>query len=406
MPDSVIELLADLVRIPSVNPMGRKLDGPEFHEGRLTEYLAEFFDGLDVDYEVIEVVPGQSSNVIARYESAGSQIDLLLDAHQDTVPVDGMTIAPFEPTIKDGRLFGRGSTDVKGGMAAMLWAFRRIVRERPAHAPNVIMSCTCDEEATTKGINDLVRLWKEPSGRSRLITRAPDAAIIAEPTLLDVVVAHRGVTRFKVHTAGRACHSSEPSQGINAIYRMARVVELLEQYAATLADKVVPHRLCGGATLSVGLIYGGASVNVVPDGCTIEIDRRVVPGESTQALYDDIVSFLRSNIDFEIVADAPWLNAPPLSDQTNARIAEPLLNVIEEVAGRRRSIGVPFGTHASWTDASGVPSVVFGPGSIEQAHTKDEWIELDQLGKASEIYYRFCARAGQFPAFAREATQP
>jgi succinyl-diaminopimelate desuccinylase len=403
MPNSVTELLADLVRIPSVNPMGRDLDGPEFHEGRLTEYLASFFEQLGVPYEVIEVVPSQSSNVIARYDSPGSDFDLLLDAHQDTVPVDGMTIPPFEPTIKDGRLYGRGSTDVKGGMAAMLWAFQRIVQDRPANATNIIMSCTCDEEATTTGISDLVSLWSDgdkPSPttttpRSKLVTRAPNAGVIAEPTLLDVVVAHRGATRFKIHTHGRACHSSEPSNGVNAIYRMARVLELLEQYAATVGDKFTQHPLCGAATLSVGLINGGASVNVVPDGCTIEVDRRVIPGESATEAYDDIVTFLNSQLDFEITIDEPYLNGPTLNDDANAWISDPLLTVIEEVVGPRSAIGVPFGTHASRTEAGGVPSVVFGPGSIEQAHTKDEWIEIDQLEKASEVYYRFCANAGR-----------
>lgn len=395
-PNSVTELLADLVRIPSVNPMGRDLTGPDYHEGRVTQYLEQFFASLGVPYEVIEVVPGQSANIIARYDSPGSEFDLLLDAHQDTVPVDGMTIPPFEPTIKDGRIYGRGSTDVKGGMAAMLWAFKRIVQERPANASNIVMSCTCDEEATTKGINDLVKLWKEPDGRSQLLTRAPNAAIIAEPTLLDVVVAHRGVTRFKVHTAGRACHSSEPFNGINAIYRMARVVELLEQYAASLGETVQPHPLCGGATLSVGLIYGGASVNVVPDGCTIEVDRRVIPGENHQAVYDDIVSFLKTNLTFDIVVDAPFLISPTLSDEANGWIAEPLLKVIGEVAGTRNSIGVPFGTHASRTGSAGVPSVVFGPGSVDQAHIEDEWLEIDQLEKASEVYYRFCSQVSTF----------
>jgi acetylornithine deacetylase len=179
---------------------------------------------------------------------------------------------------------------------------------------------------------------------------------------------------------------------------MARVVELLEQYAASIGDKVARHPLCGAATLSVGLIYGGASVNVVPDGCTIEVDRRVIPGEKSEDAYADIVSFLNSNLDFEITIDPPFLVGPTLSDDGNAWISDTLLGVIEKVAGPRQAIGVPFGTHASRTASGGVPSVVFGPGSIEQAHIEDEWIEIDQLEKASEIYYQFCAQAGKLEA--------
>lgn len=387
MPNSVVDLLRDLVAIPSVNPMGRDVSGPEFFEGRMSDYLVGFFQRLGVPYERIEVVPGRA-NVIARYDSPGAALTLLLDAHQDTVPVEGMTIPPFEPTVKDGRVYGRGSCDVKGGMAAMLWAFQRLVTERPAGAANVIMSCTCDEEQTSLGVNDLTKLWTEPSGRSKLLTQRPDAAIVAEPTLLHVVVAHRGACRFRIRTRGRACHSSNPSLGINAIYRMAKVVEALEEYAALLPSKVAAHPLCGSATLSVGRIYGGTSVNVVPDDCAIEIDRRIVPGESSKEVIADMYEFLKSRLDFEF--EPPWVDGCTLNNDQNGWLAEALLQQIEPVAGPRQAIGVFYGTHASRTAAKGVTSVVFGPGSIDQAHTKDEWIAIDELEKAAEIYFRAC----------------
>ena len=390
VPRTVSEILCDLISIPSVNPMGRELSGPLYFEGRVSDWLANFFESCGADFERIEVVPGRE-NVIARYNSPGSDLTLLLDAHQDTVPVDGMTIPPFVPQVKDGRITGRGSCDVKGGLAAMLFAFRRLLEEQPAGAANVILSCTCDEEATALGVSDLVDYWQKPGGRSRLITSPPDGAIIAEPTLLDVVVAHRGATRFCLRTKGRACHSSDPTQGINAIYRMAKVLSALEDYAKALPDKVPPHPLCGGATLSVGIIQGGASVNIVPDECTIEIDRRVIPGEDRDRVIPDLKEFLASRVDFEVVFDPPWIAAPSLNNDNNGWLADRLLEVTANIAGPHRAIGVPFGTHASRTSAAGVPSVVFGPGSIDQAHTKDEFIEIDQLEKAAEIYYRFCA---------------
>lgn len=397
MRQSVVELLRDLVAIPSVNPMGRDISGPEFFEGRMSDYLAGFFSELGVPFERHEIVPGRA-NLIARFESPNAPLTLLLDAHQDTVPIDGMTIPPFEPTIADGRVYGRGSCDVKGGMAAMLWAFQRLVRERPVGAANVIMSCTCDEEATSLGVHALTSLWTAPSGRSKLLVQAPDAAIIAEPTLLHVVVAHRGATRFRVRTAGRACHSSNPKLGINAIYRMGRLVQALEEYADVLPSHVTAHPLCGSATLSVGRILGGTSVNVVPDDCVIEIDRRVIPGEDSAAVMPHIHQFLSSRLDFEFEFEPPFVQSCSLNNDANGWIAESLLRQIEPVVGTRAAIGVAYGTHASRTAAKGVPSVVFGPGSIDQAHTKDEWIAIDELEKAAEIYFRTCVQPPRLDA--------
>ena len=273
-----IAILKDLIARPSVNPMGRSFAGPEFLEGRMTEYLVDFFTSLKVPFERIEVLPGRA-NVIARFDRLGSNRTLLFDAHQDTVPVEGMTIPPFEPSERDGRIYGRGACDVKGGMAAMLAAFARLVRERPANAANVVMSCTCDEEFTVLGINDLAKLWSDPMRRASLLESRPDAAVVAEPTGLDVVVAHKGATRWKLRTSGRACHSSSPTDGVNAIYRMGRVLECLEEFAKELPRRVPPHPLCGPPTFSVGRIEGGISVNTVPDQCVIEIDRRTIPGE-------------------------------------------------------------------------------------------------------------------------------
>jgi acetylornithine deacetylase len=389
------EILKKLIAIPSVNPMGRPVSGPEFFEGQITRFLGEFFQDLGVPWQSVEAVPGRS-NVLARFESpaGAAHTTSLLDAHQDTVPVDGMTIDPFDPIVRDGRMYGRGACDVKGGMAAMLAAFARLVRERHSRAANVLLSCTCDEESTILGVSDLVKLWSEPARRIPLCPRQPDAAIVAEPTDLDVVVAHRGATRWKIRTAGRACHSSRPSDGVNAIYRMARVLTYLEEFAERLPQTIPAHPLCGPATLSVGLIQGGISVNTVPDECTIEIDRRVIPGEDGHEVIRQVADYLRERLDFEPEMLPPWITGAPLSDEMNGPLADQLIEQIAAVAGPHRKVGVLYGTHASRISASGVPSVVFGPGSIAQAHTKDEWISLSELEQAAEVYYRFCAVAG------------
>jgi acetylornithine deacetylase len=394
-----IHLLKDLIALPSVNPMGRAISGPDFFEGRVTDYLIGFFEGLGVPFQKIEAVPAcenrpSRANVIARLDNPASKVTLLLDAHQDTVPIDGMTIAPFDPVERDGRIYGRGACDDKGGMAAMLSAFARLVENRPPRAANVILSCTCDEEAGAKGMQDLTKLWSDPTRKGSLIARPPDLALIIEPTELDVVVAHKGATRWKIRTRGRACHSSDPSHGVNAIYRMARVVKALEEFADGLAYHVCPHALCGSPSLSVGRIEGGISVNTVPDECTIEIDRRVIPREDASHAMEHVAEHLRKHLDFEFEMLPPWIAAPALPDDVNLPWADRLLPTVQSVTGRGKKIGVQFGTHASRTAASGVPSVVFGPGSIAQAHTKDEWIETKQLEQAAEVFYRFAAELG------------
>lgn len=385
-----VEILRNLVAIPSVNPMGRDASGPEFFETRLSDWLVEFFQSLQVPHQRVEVAPGRA-NVIARLDRTGAMTTILLDAHQDTVPVDGMTIAPFDPLVKDGRLFGRGACDVKGGMAAMLAAFARLVRERPSTAANVVMSCTCDEEFTATGAKALARMWSTPAGSGSLLPRPPDVCVVAEPTELNIIVAHRGAIRWKLRTRGRACHSSKPHEGVNAIYKMAQVLSCLERYADELPRMSASHPLCGAATISVGRIGGGISVNTVPDECVIEIDRRVVPGEDPQQVIPHVTTYLRERLDVDFEMEPSWLDGATLSDHNNGEWTDRLMRHIEAAVGPRERQGAFYGTNASRFATTGVPSIVFGPGSIAQAHTVDEWIELEQLHQAGEIYYRVCA---------------
>ncbi|MBL8813888.1 MAG: M20 family metallopeptidase [Planctomycetaceae bacterium] len=386
-----VTLLKSLVAIPSVNPMGRSLSGDQYLEARLTDWLVAFLKTHHLPCEVISIEPGRA-NVLTRIDAPGATKTVLFDAHQDTVPVDGMTIPPFEPMERDGRIYGRGSCDVKGGLAAMLSAFLQLAQDRPAKMPNVVFSMTCDEEATSLGINHMVASWKGEVPSYRLLPKAPDVAIVAEPTLLDIVVAHRGAVRWKIVTRGRACHSSRPKEGINAIYRMAEVVRLLEQYAESLPGSRPAHPLCGPATLSVGLISGGSSVNVVPDYCEIDIDRRLLPGETGLNARSEIIGYLAERLPFEVEHLEPYCLSSALGDDLNSSLASELMKSIRAIDGEHSVIGVPYGTHASRIAAAGIPAVVFGPGDIAQAHTKDEWIEISQLHKATDVYYHFASQ--------------
>ncbi len=382
MPLDTTTLLCDLVSLPSVNPMGRAVQGPEYFEARTADYLERFFRGLGVSVERQTVAPGRD-NVIARCDSPGATQTLLLEAHQDTVPVDGMTIDPFGAKIENGRLYGRGACDIKGGTAAMLAAFARLVRQKPRGAMNVIVACTVDEEFTFLGVQELVKRG----------VRA-DFAVVAEPTQLNIVNAHKGVARLVLTTPGRACHSSAPELGVNAVYRMGRVLAGVERFAAKLrASRSDP--LLGPPTLSVGRIEGGVSVNTVPDFCRIEIDRRVIPGEDPASWAAELETFLRTEagIDFEFDCPRPWMSMPALSPKGSEAIARRLGAAIDAVAGSHRVMPVPYGTDASTIAKAGIPAVVFGPGDIAQAHTRDEWVDLAEVERAGEILFRLCAAA-------------
>jgi acetylornithine deacetylase/succinyl-diaminopimelate desuccinylase family protein len=361
--------------------MGRSLSGPEIYEERVTNYLEDFFRSLDVPYERQPVAP-QRANIVARFQQPGARRTLMFEAHQDTVPPDNMTVEPFAAKVEGDRLYGRGACDIKGGLAAMLAAFARIVRERPAGACNLIMACSVDEEYTFLGVQRLVRDLKA------------DGAIVAEPTQLEIVNAHKGVVRWFINTAGRSCHSSSPDQGVNAIYRMGRLLVGIEKYAAGLHLQRKHERL-GAATLSVGRIEGGTSANVVPDRCRIEVDRRVLPGEDPLAAPDDLVAFLRDRekIDFPFECERPWMSKTPLSDRGSEPLADWLGGAIDQVCGGHRVTAVPYGTDASTLAAAGVPAVVFGPGNIAQAHTSDEWVPLAEVAQAAEILYRLALSA-------------
>ncbi len=381
----VVETLCSLVAIPSVNPMGRDDTGDEFYEYRMTDRLEEIFRSIGLPWERQQIAP-KRSNIMARLDG-GDQL-LVFEAHQDTVPVDGMTIPPWEPTIRDGRIYGRGSCDIKGGMAAMLAAVSRLAEERPAGMPTIIMACSVNEEHGFSGASDMAFLWAR--GESQLVPRKPDAVIVAEPTLLNIVVAHKGVARWRIHTSGRAVHSSTPHLGENAIYHMARVLHHLEEYARDVAPTLGHHRLLGGPTISVGIITGGISVNTVPDACVIEIDRRVLPGEDPLVARQHVIDYLATKLDksVPITHEDPFIASGGLADDANGPLAKTVSRIASGYGSPGERIGVPYGTDAPAFNAIQCPTIVFGPGSIEQAHTKDEWLAIEQLQTAAEIYYQ------------------
>ena len=385
------EILRELVAIPSVNPMGRSDAAPGLGESRLTDYLERRLAAFGLYTWRQTVAPGRD-NLLARLDGPtpaeqGGGL-LLLDAHQDTVPVEGMTIDPWSPVVREGRLLGRGSCDTKGGMAAMIAAVARLATERPPGMPSVLLAFTVDEEYHLMGARTLASAWREPTAG---FPSLPNAALVAEPTGLDVIVAHKGIIRWHCHAQGRAAHSSQPELGDNAIYRMARAVTAIQRYAREVLAAGPADALCGPATLNAGTIQGGSSINIVPQRCSIELEIRVPPGEDPQRARGDLIDYLRGQLtgDPPLQHDAPYMDGPALSDRTNGELAERLASVVRQLRGRCGRRGVRFATNAAFYASLGIPSVVFGPGAIEQAHTADEWVPLDELDQAAEIFFRF-----------------
>jgi acetylornithine deacetylase/succinyl-diaminopimelate desuccinylase family protein len=372
IPDILTGILADLVSIPSVNPMGRAGAGAAFGEAGVADYVASFLRHCGVDAELQEVMPGRP-NVIGVLD-AGAPATLLLEAHLDTVRVDTMTIPPFTPVIREGKLHGRGACDTKGSLAAFLHAVCTAATAGGRRRWNIVFVAATDEEYQFSGARHAVAHGLKA-----------DMGIAGEPTGLAIVRAHKGVTRWKITTAGLAAHSAYPDRGDNAIYTMGHVITRLEGYAEGL--EIGPaHPVLGRPSFSVGVIGGGEAVNIVPDRCVIEVDRRTLPGESTERILEDVR---------RVLGEVPgWTFEPPHVDVRGMDVPEEspvvghLSAAIREITGSVRIETAHYATDAGMYNAAGIPTVVFGPGDIARAHTADEWIELESVYNASSIIRR------------------
>lgn len=367
-------ILRDYVAIPSVNPMGRE-DIPESVTGerRYAEHVAEQLRRLGLDAALVGT--GDRQSVIAEARSDGATETVLVASHLDTVPVDGMEIDPFEPTLRDGRLYGRGSCDTKGGLAALLAALEAVL-ERGRLRRNVIVVGEADEEFGSAGVEDVLRY---------LGTRRPDWVLATEPTELRVVNCHKGIAVAKFHATGRACHSSNPSAGRNAIVAMARAALALDAYGrGELAERVDP--VLGPGTLSIGLAGGGHAPNIVPDHAWLVADRRLLPGESSEAARADLAAVLERAGIKDVVVESCRGYKPALGSETNAAATRACREALGPDAPE--ASGVAFGTDAGVFAEAGIPGVVMGPGSITEAHTSRESVPVAEVDAMSAFFTR------------------
>ena len=364
-------LLAELIALPSVNPAFLPSRHPNAGEKNVADFLAASAARAGLEVEFQKVLPGRS-NIIARLRPRGQiRRTILLAPHLDTVGAEG---TQFIPQRKNGRLHGRGACDTKGSVAAMLAAICELAKSpsRPLET-EIVFAGLIDEEQAQAGSRALAA-----SGFQA------DLAIVGEPTRLQVVTAHKGSLWLDLTTHGRAAHGATPHLGQNAVHEMARIVDVLEtNYAAQLKRR--KHRLLGAGTVNVGKISGGTQPNIVPDRCTIAIDRRTLPGETEAGVRREITALLRAKKLIAKIASTKLAPALPL--ETDAQL--PLVQQFLRGAGQTRPVGVDYFCDAAVLAAGGIPSVVFGPGDIAQAHTADEWISLAALERGKNLLLKF-----------------
>jgi acetylornithine deacetylase len=359
--DSTLQtLLARLVSIDSVNPA---LVPGASGEAAMARALAEALAGIGLTVHVQEAAPGRP-NVIGVLEGRAPGRSMMFCGHIDTVGVAGMT-RPFDPVTRDGRLYGRGAQDMKGGVAAMVDAARVLVHAGGLAAGRLIIACVVDEEHGSIGADALVSAWRA------------DAAVVTEPTELSVAVAHKGFEWVIVETEGRAAHGSRPKDGRDAIMRMGRVLGALETLDRTLQQGRA-HPMLGAASLHASLIEGGRELSSYPDRCTLQLERRTIPGEPDGVAGQEVARILETlhagDPEFEGRAKSQFFRSPYEIDPGH-ELPRALAAAAAAIGHESGMIGMSFWTDAAILGGAGIPSVLFGPTGAG-LHGLDEWVDL------------------------------
>jgi acetylornithine deacetylase len=362
--DGLAGLTSELVAIDSVNP---SLVAGGAGETEIARFVAAWLERAGLDVEVLEPIPGRPS-VVAVARGSGGGRSLLLNAHLDTVGTAGME-APFSPRVVNGRIYGRGSLDMKGSLAAVMLAGREAVRL--GLRGDVLVAAVADEEAGSVGTEAVLERYRA------------DAAIVAEPTWLELAVAHRGFVGFEVTVAGRAAHGSRPERGIDAIVRMGRVLVGLQELDRRL-QSAPAHPLLGTGSAHASVIEGGQELSSYPERCVLLAERRTLPGETAADVERELAEILaeagRDDPDFR--AD---LRVPFARDAYEIAPDDPFVELVRRHAGEPNIVGMPFWADSGLIAAAGIPTVLFGPGG-EGLHETEEWVELADLERCLALY--------------------
>lgn len=357
--DPCIALLRELISIDSVNP---SLVPGARGEQQAAEAVAAHMRRLGLDVEVQAVAPGRP-NVIGIVEGRQPGPTMIFCGHLDTVGVEGMD-APFDPVERDGRMYGRGSQDMKGGVAAMIDA-ARVAVGRGFTRGRLVIAAVVDEEFASAGADALVTRWHA------------DRAVVTEPTDLRIGTAHKGFAWIDVETRGRAAHGSRPRDGRDAILRMGRVLHRLEALDRDLQGRP-PHPLMGVASLHASIISGGQELSSYPDRCLLRMERRTVAGESGESAAGEVADILAAltmeDPEFEgesrLMFARPSYEVPP-EDGLPAALGA----VLSDLGVPAEQVGMSFWTDAAVLGAAGIPTVLFGPGGAG-LHGRVEYVNV------------------------------
>jgi acetylornithine deacetylase/succinyl-diaminopimelate desuccinylase-like protein len=363
---SVVDLCQALVQIPSENPSG---SAASHGEEAIARFVGGFLEHLHARVEYEEIGPGRP-NVYGLWPApARAKQRILFAPHLDTVTVEGMTIDPFLARRAAGRLYGRGSCDTKGSMAAMLWAIKSVDLSKLSVA--VGFAGLADEE------------FEQSGAKACAARKMADFVVVGEPTNLDVVYTHKGTAWIEIETQGKCAHASIPETGVNAIDRMIDALKILSERFAQICP-VKGNPVLGQSTVSTGRIRGGVKINVVPDRCYAEVDIRILPGQESMA--SDVAHFFQQQ---RIPATVrPIKVSAPLYTSPDHPFIERF------VALGSRLTGASWFCDAAFFALQGAPAIAIGPGSIAQAHTADEYIEIAELERGAEFFTNFLLSFG------------
>lgn len=376
-PNDVLGMTRALVAIPSVNPdlVG---DVEAAGEEAMARCCAAWLKGWGYDVDISRPVPGRAS-VLARRSGARPGRTLLLNGHLDTVGTEGMTIDPFDPVVRDGRLYGRGSCDMKSGIAAVLEVARSFAGREDA-AGELIVALTADEEYGSVGMSDLLN-----NG-----LRA-DAAVVTEPTSLALMSANKGFLVIRTVVRGFAAHGSRPDLGRDAIRGAGRILAAFDVFEREAAE-AEPHPLLGRGTIHAGTIRGGSAVSVYPDRCELVLEARCLPGEDQEvvvARFSAVLAEARRRDPDLAVEVEPVLFRPGTEIHTGHELVRELSDALRAEGEEVRIEGMSAWVESALLNEAGIPALCFGPGSIEQAHTADEFVPVDEVERGFRVLERF-----------------
>jgi acetylornithine deacetylase len=358
--DKATQLLKELIAVDSVNP---SLVPGAAGEAAVARTIAEAMRGMGLNVEIQDVAPGRP-NVVGTLTGRMPGRSLMFCGHIDTVGVSGMK-APFDPVEKDGRIYGRGSQDMKSGVAAMIDAARVVAESGGLAAGSIVVACVVDEEHASIGADALVTRWRT------------DGAVVTEPTDLQVAIAHKGFEWVEIETEGRAAHGSRPREGRDAIRLMARVLNGLDVIDRGLQSGR-SHALLGTASLHASLIEGGRELSSYPDRCHLQMERRTIPGEAPGVAareVEELIGRLRSeDPDFK-AASKPMFARSPYEIAANHELPQAMLRALPSGPA---SVGMSFWTDAAILGDAGIPSILFGPTGAG-LHSVDEWVDAGSV---------------------------